>query len=285
VVVTSIRTTPAVPAVAPQLAAPAPAAAHLGFWPPKDPLPRPCSYLVNKLAKKSLDHPERAWPLDGDIADARNKHVTNTYFEMKDGIDGDYNWFESDIRMQGGKPVAAHGTWNHHGFNMADWVKIGAASQRGLKLDFKESAAITPSVALLKQANVPEQRIILNIGVTPDAPSIMVKPSKLKDLRAQFPNVILNLSPSRDTYTPEMIDYCVKTANEVGGPIMFPLNAQYVTPEIVKGFKAGGKVALYNNPTQWDPGNIAAATAKFRSWGVDGMIDLRHIWHGDATTE
>lgn len=100
--------------------------------------------------------------------------------------------------------------------------------------------------------------------------------SQLHAIRDMFPTAIIALSPSVPSYDSGSIAAAVSIAREVGGPVMFPLNAHGVTPDVVTAFRRGGRVAIWNNPDPRHPLDIVAETAKFRSWGVDGMIDLRN---------
>lgn len=231
---------------------------------------------MRDLLQQGAARPENQWPLDRDMSLARNKHRSNTVAELRAGLVGPYDWFESDIRIRAGVPVTSHDVQvSRDAMRVDDWLKVGAASGRGLKFDFKEPAAILPVVGMLREAQVPDERIILNVGFLGDAAG-GTSLSTLKALRTLFPKATLNLSPRVSAYTPPAIDALVAAGQAVGGPVMFPLNAALVTPEVVAGLKPGGRVAIWNDPSTFDPPDLAAAAARFRSWGVDGMIDLRH---------
>lgn len=213
------------------------------------------------------------WPLDGDLAAARNKHVTNRLGELRDELAGAYDWFEVDVRMRAGSPIAAHDAVGSSSLWIEDWLAVGAATERGLKFDFKERTAIRPVLELVERAGVPQQRLIFNIGILGSSGASL---ELLREVRRRYPNATINLSPDVLRYSVGNIRRAVAIARAIGGPIMFPLDASKLNPAIVQAFRAGGKVAVWNNPGSWRPGDIAVVTARLRSWGVDGTIDLRN---------
>ncbi len=229
------------------------------------------SSKLDELLKAATSNPTGRWNPGTDIASARNKHTTNRYDELHEGLAGPWDWLEVDVRMLQGEPVASHDEPDHRSLWMSDWIRVGAASERGLKLDFKERDAIWPTLDLVERNGVDQSRLIINVPAGDGG----VPPGELQTIRSKFPESIINLSPNATLYSPGVIDAMVGLAKQVGGPIMFPLNAMFVTPRVVEGFKRGGRVAIWNNPTVWRPRDVAKTTARLRSWGVDGMIDLR----------
>jgi hypothetical protein len=227
-----------------------------------------------ELMGLAVTHPENQWPLTRDIALGRNKHRTNTFTEIHDGLAGPYDWFESDVRVQDGRPVAAHDAGNHDGLTMAEWVRIGAASGRGLKFDFKESRAIDPVVQLVQQAGVADQRLLWNVTILSKDPRANAPMETILRLRRLFPNSVINLSIGVTPYTDATISKALAVAQQLGGNVMFPLDAAHVTPTVIAKFRQGGRVAIWNSPVTYNPINIPLDVAKFRAWGADGMIDL-----------
>jgi hypothetical protein len=120
---------------------------------------------------------------------------------------------------------------------------------------------------LIQAQNVPDGRLIFNVGVLGRAPANVSLP-ELKSIRARFPEAIINLSLSVTPYDSTVLSAAKDLARAVGGNIMFPLDARYVTRSVVTELRSVGKVAVWNNPTTWAPGNIAKATAAFRELGV-----------------
>lgn len=249
-----------------------------------------------ELLKLAASHPGRAWPADKDIAEARNAHRTTTFDELKEGLEGNYDYLEADLRMEGPlrdhlsvpgperRPVVAHDSYQTNGILFEDWVDVVKASGKGIKVDFKDSQAIGPVIDILKNAKIPEYRIIMNIGIPAPPPISLdeLKDARLKQIRSAFPKCILNLSPGGEAdanghYTARAVEQMIRYAKAAGQPVMFPLKAEMVTPEIVQKLRPFGKVAIWNDPTTFNPVDKEAEIEKFRSWGVDGMIDIRTV--------
>lgn len=212
------------------------------------------------------------WPADGDIARARNKHVTNRLSELREGLAGAFDWLEVDVRMHQGSPVAAHDAIGPDSLRMRDWLAVCASSGRGLKFDIKEWAALEPTIRLIEGADIPDERLVLNVGVLGAAGTPL---AALRDLRQRFPRAVLNLSPNVRPYASSVARSCVALALQVGGPIAFPLDVAKLTPEIVRAFRRGGRVSAWNDPRRFPCPDVAAETARLRRMGVDGTIDLR----------
>ncbi len=248
-----------------------------------------------ELENLARARPSLAWPLTGNIADARNAHRTNTFEELRDSLKGDYNWLECDVRLEGPlrdhvgvplserRPITAHDSFQTNGLLFEDWVKIAKESGRGIKVDFKDSKALDQVLDLLKKADVPDQRLILNIGIPDPKPgeTDLTKPvsdDRLKKIRAAFPGAVINLSPGGGIvyghYSDAQVQQMIRYAKAAGQPVMFPLRAEWITRQIVQNLEPHGKVAIWNSPQTFNPSDPAAEAARFRSWGVTGMIDI-----------
>ena len=66
------------------------------------------------------------------------------------------------------RPITAHDSYQTNGLLLEDWLQIGLAAGRGLKIEIKDNAALDAVLALCKKHKVPAGRLILNIGI-PDA--------------------------------------------------------------------------------------------------------------------
>lgn len=211
----------------------------------------------------------------------QNKHRTNTPEEMLEGLKGDYSCFEGDVRIERGlfghgdtKAIMAHDAHGTDGMTLKDWMTIGAASGRKLKLDFKEAAALDESLKLAKELKIPGDRLIFNGGLNLDYPAI----------RKDFPDATLAINPPGDAdkgvpYGQDAINQTIASAKEHGQPVIFPLRSDRVTPEVVAALKPYGEVAIWNAPSKDAPADVPAAVAKFRAMGVDGMIDISGKGH------
>ncbi len=71
----------------------------------------------------------------------------------------------------------------------------------------------------------------------------------------------------------------IAIADRVGGPVLFPLRAEFVTPEIVERLSPHGDVSIWNSPRthRLQPSEVEAETQRFRDMGVTGVIDLRDV--------
>ncbi len=255
-----------------------------------------------KLLSLAKAKPELAWPAGGDMKDARNAHRTNTVEEMTEALEGNYNWLECDVRLEGPlrdkisiggnrRPITAHDSFQTNGMLFEDWVKIGKASGRGLKVEIKTGGALDQVLEILKKEGISQDKLILNIGIPDPGPAkgdsdsdLASKPvddERLKKIRKDFPRAIINLSPGANETTPEgyytsrQVEQMIRYSKAAGKPVMFPLKAEMVSPEIVKALKPYGKIAIWNDPSTFNPADPEAEIARFRSWGVDGMIDIR----------
>jgi Uncharacterized conserved protein (DUF2181) len=213
--------------------------------------------------------------------DLQNAHRTNTPEEMLEALKGDYTSFEGDIRMEQGlfghgkrQAIMAHDAWGTDGMALKDWMAIGKASGRKLKMDFKESAALPHALALAKQNQIPDDRLIFNGGTSLDWASV----------RKDFPGATLAINPPGDgdkgePYEDGPIKETIEAAEKWGKPVIFPLRSDRVTPEVVAALKPYGEVAIWNAPSKHAPDDVAAETQRFRDMGVDGMIDLTGKQH------
>ncbi|MCZ4495543.1 MAG: hypothetical protein JWM25_126 [Thermoleophilia bacterium] len=231
--------------------------------------------LRRQLLRTASTGNDRSWPRTADIADARNAHRTNTLAELRSALASSATWLEGDLRLRDGRPVLAHGAHDGWSLSLRDWLEIGAASGRGLKLDFKQAAAVEPTLRMLRDAKVPDERLIINVATSARSGGARVRLDQLQSIRARFPKAILNLDPGPAPYDPVMLNAVVRLARSVGGPVMFPLDLAHVTPAVVRALRAAGRVAVWNDPRRTPPGDVAETTRRLRRWGVDGMVDLR----------
>jgi hypothetical protein len=231
------------------------------------------SRTIQSLIDAGRSNAAGVWQLDADLADARNKHVTNRLDELRDGLAGSYDWLEVDVRLVGGTPIASHDAKVGPGaLRLDDWVRVGAATQRGLKFDFKEHVAIAPTLDLVAKAGIPDERLIINVPILGRDGLTL---SQLRRIRTRFPRAMINLSPDVPSYTPSAIARAVALATALGGPVAFPLDAARLDAGIVRAFRAGGRVAVWNDPARWHARDVAGEVRQLRAWGVDGTIDLR----------
>lgn len=229
-----------------------------------------------ELLLLAVERPELAWRPSRDIADARNAHSTNTYHEMSEALADDYDYLEGDVRvLPDGRPVMWHDHADPLGMSLEEWLEVGQTSGRGLKLDVKEASALEPVLQLLLRRGVDPSRLIINVTIGGMDHEANIGDADLRRIRSLFPTAIVNLSFSTNQYGPDLVRIGQHAALLVGKPVMFPLRADIVNQGVISALKPFGRIAIWNSPDIWSPGNVAAEIARLRSWGVDGTIDLR----------
>lgn len=263
---------------------------------------------MKELYEKA-EHPSQApfrWKDGARIAEAHNAHYTNTGEELEDGLTADYNFLEGDVWLEGAfrqiplvdhfrEPIMAHGPKEVGGLSLGEWLDVGKRAGKGIKIDIKQSAAIPKIIDEVKKRELPDERLIFNAdvafgpGVKRDAKfrifdlatDFSTSRKEMKQLRKAFPHATIGVGlytkkqPPGTHYTTEQLRDAIAFANDVGGPITFPLRAEFVTPEVVAKLKPHGSVSIWNDPRSYVPGDEATETRRFREMGVDGMIDLR----------
>ncbi len=228
---------------------------------------------LDALVQLGLRNRDGRWSIDGDLADARNMHATNRASELRAALAGGFDWLEVDVRRIAGELVASHDrVAPRDALRMTDWIRIGAATERGLKLDFKERDAIAPTLDLVAAAGVPNERLVINVPVRG---SQRLTLEQLRRIRARFPRATINLSLGNGAYTRTVIQRAVQLGRELGGAVAYPLDLARIDARIVRAFSAGGNVAIWNDPVRTPVRDLAAARERLRAWGVDGTIDLR----------
>lgn len=216
------------------------------------------------------------WNTTYHISLSHNAHRTNTEKELVAALNGKYNWFEGDIRVgSDGTVIMSHDRHDQGSIRTDEWIKIGAASGRGLKFDFKEARAIEPVLKMAKELGIPDERLIFNCTVLdPRGNYANASVEQLQNIRRQFPKAIINISFPLP-YSAERIYAAAQIAEIVGSPIMYPLRSDQITPAVVRALAVSGIVAAWNDPAKFSPPDIAFETARLRAMGINGMIDLR----------
>ncbi len=270
--------------------------------------PAATAQTKEELRRKAThpDQKENRWVDGAHISEARNAHYTNTPDELASGLSKNYNFLEGDVWLEGvarripgldhfREPIMAHDHTDVDGLTLAEWLEVGKASGKGIKLDIKQSAAIPKVIEAVQEAGIPEQRLILNADMVHGpgwrndtrfkfanlALDVQTQVDEMAQFREAFPKATLAVglytaqAPEGTTYSRQQLAQAADIAGQLGGPITFPLRAEFVTPEVVKQLKPHGLVSIWNDPKSYLPDDLAKAEQKFREMGVDGMIDLR----------
>lgn len=231
--------------------------------------------VMQVLRLAGSNNPEGRWKVGTDISHARNAHFTNTVVELRAALEGPYDWFECDVRRRGGHAFTAHSPLALTGMQVREWLDVVARSGRGMKFDIKEAGALAETLRLIQESGIDDRLVIMNVTPRSRWRRQRMSAEQLMTIRRAVPRAIVNVDPGPPPYTDAVIDRAIEDAAYVGGPVMFPLDARFVTASIVARFRRAGRVAIWNDPKQFDPGDVAAATRRLRAIGVDGMIDLR----------
>lgn len=213
----------------------------------------------------------RGWnPAQNDLTTGRNAHRTNTLDEMRAGLEGDHNWLEGDLRVRAdGTLVLSHDAdKTDRGLTLDEWLRIGGASERGLKIDVKEPAALPGLLDAIAASGVPDGRIMLNVAG--------VSEREVREMRERFPDAWLALNPalSGHGYRDEDLEEVGRLADAAGGRIAFPVRWDCVDDRVIAALKPHGKVSIWTDNSQGTPDNTEAERSRLIERGVDGVIDL-----------
>jgi len=217
-----------------------------------------------------------------DIASAKLAHRTNLVSELHAALAGDYDWFEGDVRICDGVVVMRHDFGMPVELTLDEWLSVVVPSGRGMKFDVKERAALLPIAhAVAARGLDPElnpashPRVIMNAAIGHGSTTVDVTADDLRDIRAVLPHATLAITVSREPYLPARIAAAIDLVEGIPGPFAFVLVAVFTSRRVVARLRPHGEVCVWNHLRSYAPANIARARAKFRSIGVDGMIDLR----------
>lgn len=210
------------------------------------------------------------------LSEARNAHHSNTREQMEESLKAGYNFLEGDIREEinhEGRLEMRHDKIHESGDNLTleEWLEIGKASGRGLKLDFKEPQFTPKILDTLAEVGVPHERLMFNLGF-----SDMAKWGE--EIRRRFPGSTLAVNPPPSDGKLSVADAkkMIAQAQQFGLPATFVVRFDKLTPEVIATLEAVAPVSVWNSQFEGqkveDP---ALEAASLRSKGVSGVIDLR----------
>lgn len=236
------------------------------------------------LTDLAAERADRRAPLDNAaFGEQLNAHHTNTPAEMTEALQGDYQWLEGDIRRD--PPVMGHDWNSNDGMTLPQWLEIGDASGRNLKLDIKEHQSVDGIIEAVQASGIESDRLMFNADVLqgPGGRGPNVTTADLQKLREAFPDARIAIgaktggTPEGARYSDDHIEQMVAQAEIVGGPVVFPLREDLVTPAIVEELQQYGDVTIWNDPSKASlpQSDIEARREELKQWGVSGFIDLR----------
>ncbi|WP_141648677.1 DUF2181 domain-containing protein, partial [Myxococcus llanfairpwllgwyngyllgogerychwyrndrobwllllantysiliogogogochensis] len=216
------------------------------------------------------------WVPGTPLALAKNAHATNLRDDFNHAKNGDYNWFEGDIRMElnrEGKIEMRHGG-NETGDNLTlmEWLNKGKEQGVGLKLDVKDDRVFNNRfLEDVRAAGVPNERLMFNYGF-----DVMSKHGKAT--RDMFPGATLAINPPGEGSMDEKIAQ-MTAAVECGGltrPVTFVFEyGQHPTkPAQIEALEKLGPISIWRGNT-FDGQSKKKAEDELRALNITGMIDLK----------
>ncbi|MFN8607424.1 MAG: hypothetical protein U0931_07825 [Vulcanimicrobiota bacterium] len=234
------------------------------------------------------------------VVGAQNAHLTNTQEQFQEALKGKAQWFEGDIRPEINHPERLemrHDLGQEPGNNLSleEWLKRGTASGRGLKLDLtkldfqREPERFQQVLAALDKAQTPGDRLMFNFRFE-DSQRFGAQ------VWQRFPEAVLAINPpggdllSTGSRLTGLAQHLRDQSGLEAGRVNFVLNEaslaldaqqQLRRPDKISDFvnqlRQEGNVSLWNQPgaaySAYQP--IPEREARWRSLGVDGVIDLR----------
>lgn len=233
------------------------------------------------LAERTKN-PGTMWWGDRPLSDAKNAHKTNTKEDFERAMKDGANFLEGDLRTEINKPHAVemrHDKAHESGDNLKfdEWLALGKASGRGLKLDVKEPDRMADILAAVEKAKIPEGRLMFNLG-----DGAMAEWGA--EIRKRFPDAILAINPpgrlgghknSEGPLQSWQIERMIDLAAKFGPPASFVVRQDLLTNEAIAQLQGKGAISVWNSPSSSGVDDVAGLTLELRERGVDGVIDLR----------
>lgn len=193
---------------------------------------------------------------------------------MREALEGDNNWLEGDLRVdRDGDLVMAHDADKERdGLTVQEWLAIGGAGQRGLKIDVKEREAVPELLEAIEASGIPDGRIMLNVGTG------QVSTAEARDMRERFPDAWMAINPAaprgNGDYDEESLEAATDMADAVGGRVAFPIRWDIASDEAIQRLRPHGKVSIWTATSEGTPDDTAGERQRLLDRGVDGVIDL-----------
>jgi hypothetical protein len=239
------------------------------------PRPRLDDATIRELVAAETDRDRDAADLGAGPDQLRNAHVSNTVEQLRMAMAGDYNSLEGDVRLEHGVPVMSHDPGGAGAVLFADWLRVGVATGKHLRIDFKEAAAIDQVSAMLHELDVPDEQVTLNLSTGDPISDSDVERGTLERLRAAHPNALIGFNlPKLRLGDPDAP--LLAAARAIGGPTQISIAIGDAYPErITELLDAGVHVGVWNDPKTDPVRDPRATTERLRRMGVDGLVDLR----------
>jgi hypothetical protein len=205
-------------------------------------------------------------------------HACNTKSKISAALESNTDFLEVDIRMneKTGKPGLAHNQTDTFELSIEQLLQILANRHKGLKLDFKELAAVEPTLRLVAEHISTLGPLIINADVLP-GPGAHKRGLPFNEVchlaKNLLPSGLLSVgwvtqvianSRYTEAHVQEMLDVLLQTGWQ--GDVTFPVRAHYVPSswntleKILK--KPGYTLTIWNNEPvpsdllQWITNNV-----------------------------
>ncbi len=216
------------------------------------------------------------WWAGRPLSEGKNAHKTNTREQFSAAMKDGSNWFEGDIRkeLHGDRVEMRHDKGPETGDNLTlkEWLAMGKASGRGLKLDVKDSDQLPEIIKETKAAGIPSGRLMFNLG---DGELDTYG----KQIRKEFPHAVMaiNTREDGDKMDGAEVKRMIAHAKQLGQPATFVVRYDRLTDDAIKKLHGHGTISVWNDTGRGgvSKGDIERVTRSLRRRGVDGMIDIR----------
>jgi hypothetical protein len=221
--------------------------------------------------------PEVVWRRDRPLVQATNAHRTNTVDEMRAALRSNATQFECDLRGAINPPhevECRHDAGQEPGDNLdfSEWLAIGKASGRVLKLDVKEPQYLGQILDQVQAAGIPPERLNINLG---DAAMAQWG----DEIRRRFPTALLSINPGGSPVDGHLSDAqvarLVQLARRFGAPSTFVVRLDLLSDANVRTLEAVAPVSVWNDPGQAGVTDPAKVVASLKARGCTGVLDVR----------
>ncbi|WP_342376157.1 FAM151 family protein [Myxococcus stipitatus] len=230
--------------------------------------------------------PGNRWTPGTPLSEAKNAHTTNTRSDFDHAKNGDYTWFEGDVRMEfnrEGKIEMRHDEGNETGDNLTltEWLNKGKELGVGLKLDVKDDRVFDNRfLEEVRASGVPDNKLMFNYGFGKAA-------DEGARTRAMFPGATLALNPPGGPMN-EQVDKLIGQVTSINdanklpstGPnkppvtFVFEYGKHPTDPALINKLKEYGTISIWRGNT-FQSLSVEDSTKNLRNLGIDGMIDLK----------
>ena len=176
-------------------------------------------------------------------------HAVNSPTKLEEALSGKTMMLEADVllRPADGMPIMAHPPDTDSDFSLAQFLKKTFGSSKGIKLDFKATAAVEPSLKIILDQTTERQGatnpIWLNADILPGPcqnetdSSSPVDPQLFLSLCSKyFPSATLSvgwttgkhISTDKDHYEWHFVQPMKDLLSDVTQPITFPIRANLI---------------------------------------------------------